>query len=263
MSAGPRLRDLAIGAVAGLTGGLFGVGGGIVLIPLLTGWAGLSQHRAHGTSLAAIAGTAIAGIVSYAIADSVAWDATLAVGLASVGTARLGARLAQRMSGPGLKRAFAIFLVAVAIRLLWQAPEPSAAGTLAGPWRWVGFVALGAAVGVLAAFFGVGGGILAVPAFTLLFGMSQQVAQGTSLGVILLAAPAGAWEHAKLGNVSWPQVLPLALGALVAAPVSAWIALGTPHEALARGFAVFVLATAGHAWWKAGRAGRPPAPETQ
>jgi len=59
VAAGPRLRDLAIGAVAGLTGGLFGVGGGIVLIPLLTGWAGLTQHRAHGTSLAAIAGTAM------------------------------------------------------------------------------------------------------------------------------------------------------------------------------------------------------------
>lgn len=263
MSAGPRLRDLTIGAVAGLTGGLFGVGGGIVLIPLLTGWAGLSQHRAHGTSLAAIAGTAVAGIVSYAIAGSIAWDATLAVGLASVGTARLGARLAQRLSGSGLKRAFAVFLVAVAIRMLWQVPEPDAAHALAGPARWAGFVALGAAIGVLAAFFGVGGGILAVPAFTLLFGMSQQVAQGTSLGVILLAAPAGAREHARHGNVDWGRVLPLALGALVAAPVSSWAALRTPHETLTRGFAVFVLATAAHAWWRAGRAVRPAVAESQ
>lgn len=263
MSAAPRLRDLTIGAVTGLTGGLFGVGGGIVLIPLLTGWAGLTQHRAHGTSLAAIAGTAIAGTVSYAIAGSVAWDAVLTVGLASIATAGLGARMAHRLSGPGLKRAFALFLVAVAVRLLWDAPEPSAAAALSGPLRWAGFVGLGGAIGVLAAFFGVGGGILAVPAFTLLFGMSQQVAQGTSLGVILLAAPAGAREHARLGNVAWPPVLPLALGALVAAPVSARIALGAPHEALARGFALFVLATAGHAWWRAGRADRPAAADPQ
>jgi uncharacterized membrane protein YfcA len=263
MSAGPRLRDLAIGAVAGLTGGLFGVGGGIVLIPLLTAWAGLSQHRAHGTSLAAIAGTAVAGILAYGLAGSIAWDATLVVGLSSVGTARIGARLAQRLSGPGLRRAFACFLLVVAARLLWEVPEPVAGGALSGAWRWVGFVILGGSIGVLAAFFGVGGGILAVPAFTLLFGMSQQVAQGTSLGVILLAAPAGAREHARLGNVAWPHVAPLALGALAAAPVSSWVALRTPHEALARGFAVFLVATAVHAWWRAGRATRPPVTNPQ
>jgi uncharacterized membrane protein YfcA len=109
----------------------------------------------------------------------------------------------------------------------------------------------------------VGGGVLAVPAFTLLFGMSQQVAQGTSLGVILMAAPAGAWEHSRVGNVAWRNVPLLALGAIVTAPVSSWLALRTPHETLARVFALFLVATAAHAWWRTGRAVRPPAAELQ
>lgn len=258
MSIGPRLRDLAIGAVAGLIGGLFGVGGGIVLIPLLTGWARLSQHRAHGTSLAAIAGTALAGIASYALAGHLAWDAVLGVGLASALAAPLGARLAQRLSGPGLQRAFAVFLLLVAVRMVWGTPEASGNPVLVGPARWVGFAGLGVGVGVLAAFFGVGGGVLAVPAFTLLFGMSQQLAQGTSLGVILLAAPSGARAHARMGNVDWRAVPLLALGAFATTPLTAWLALRTPHETLSRGFAVVLLATAARCWWQAGRAKRIP-----
>src|SRR5206468_689357 len=123
---------------AGLAGGLFGVGGGIVMVPVLTAFFGLTQHEAHGTSLAAVAATALAGIVVYGL------------------------------SGP--------------------------AGIAAA-------LAVGAAVGLLAGYMGVGGGIIAVPALTLLFGMNQQTAQGTSLALILGSAPFGAAEHARLGNV--------------------------------------------------------------
>ena len=111
---------------------------------------------------------------------------------------------------------------------------------------------------------GVGGGILAVPAFTLLLGMSQQLAQGTSLTVILAAAPAGAAEHARHGNVAWRLVPMLALGAVVGGPVASWLAQGLPHLLLARGFAVSLLINAAFTWIRANRvaaAGKRP-PET-
>ena len=94
MTGRERAVALLAGAAAGLAGGLFGVGGGIVLVPLLTGALRLTQHQAHGTSLAAIGATAVAALAVYGAHGQVAWGTAVLVGLASVATARLGARLA-------------------------------------------------------------------------------------------------------------------------------------------------------------------------
>ena len=76
---------------AGLAGGLFGVGGGIVMVPVLTAFFGLTQHQAHGTSLAAVAATALAGIVVYGLAGHVAWLPAALMAVSGALTARLGA----------------------------------------------------------------------------------------------------------------------------------------------------------------------------
>jgi hypothetical protein len=247
---------LLTGVVAGLAGGLFGVGGGIVLVPVLTGVFRLSQHQAHGTSLAAIGATAIAALFVYWAHGNVVWATAVPVGLASMLTAHYGARLAAHTSKRALTRAFAVFLVLVALRLLWKAPaaaSPPFHGTLATV---VFELLLGAAVGVLAGFMGVGGGILAVPAFALVLGMSQQAAQGTSLAVILLTAPAGALEHHRHGNVTGRLVPWLALGAAAGGPAASWLAQGLPQALLARAFAVFLLANVLRLWHGAGLGGR-------
>jgi uncharacterized membrane protein YfcA len=244
VDAGGRLRGLLAGFIAGIAGGLFGVGGGIVLIPLLTGWFRTSQHEAHGTSLAAIGATALASVVVYGVHSHVAWGTALTVGIASAFSARLGARAAARTSARGLTTAFAILLVVVALRLLWNPAVPTAPAARELPWEIALDLLVGLAVGMLAGFMGVGGGLLAVPAFTLLMGMPQQLAQGTSLAVILIAAPAGAIEHARHGNLVWRLVPALAVGAALGAVVSSWWVQGLPHSLLARAFALFLLANA-------------------
>jgi hypothetical protein len=256
MSPGERLRGALAGFVAGLAGGLFGVGGGILLVPVLTGFFGLTQHQAHGTSLAAIGATAIAGLAVYAWHGHVAWVTGAIMAVTSMLCARLGARFAARMSHAGLTRAFAVFLVVVAVRLLWRAPAGGGAPLLAGASGAAVALGVGAAVGLLAGFMGVGGGILAVPALTLLFGASQQTAQGTSLALILVTAPVGAIEHHRHGNVNMRLVPMLALGAVLGAPIAAVLALRLPQAVLARGFAVFLLANAAHTWFRAARTGR-------
>lgn len=245
------------GFVAGFAGGLFGVGGGIVLVPLLTSrFFRLTQHQAHGTSLAAIGATAIAGLAVYGTMGNVAWWPALLMSVASVLFARLGARLAARTSRRGLTLAFAALLLAVAIRILWRAPEGSHEHAVVG---WLGVVAalgVGATAGLLAGFMGVGGGAVAVPALTILFGMTQQLAQGTSLALILVTAPFGALEHHRLGNVV-PRLLPgLAIGALLGAPLASLLAQRLPQAPLARGFAVFLIANAARMAWIAWRAPR-------
>jgi uncharacterized protein len=256
MTAGGRLRGTLAGFVAGLAGGLFGVGGGILLVPMLTGFFALTQHRAHGTSLAAVGATAIAGLVVYAAHGSVAWTTGAIMALTSVLCARAGARLAARTSHAGLTRAFAVFLLLVAVRLLWRAPAGTGAPALAGAAGAAATLGVGAAVGLLAGFLGVGGGILAVPALTLLFGASQQTAQGTSLALILVTAPAGAMEHHRHGNVDLALVPFLALGAVIGAPLASAVALQLPQAVLARGFAIFLVANAVQTWIRASRTAR-------
>jgi len=245
------------GFTAGLAGGLFGVGGGILLVPMLTAFFALSQHQAHGTSLAVIGATALSGLVVYGLAGHVAWLPAALMSVASVFTARFGARLAARTSRERLTLAFAVFLLLVAVRLLWRAPAGTAEHALTGPVGMAASLGVGAAVGLLAGFMGVGGGIIAVPALALLFGMPQQTAQGTSLAIILVTAPFGALEHDRHGNVARRLLPGLAIGALIGAPLASLVAQRLPQAALAKGFAMFLFANVARMLWAGSR--RKPA----
>ena len=245
MTSHERAISLLGGAGAGAFGGLFGVGGGIFLVPVIAGPLGRTQHEAHGTSLAAISATALAGMVTYGLHGQVDWLTAALAGPSCMLMARVGARIASRMSTRNLKLAFAALLVVVAVRLLWKADAGQAPFEHAAlPVRVVFGLVLGAGVGLLAGVMGVGGGVIAVPAFTLLLGMSQQQAQGTSLALILLAAPVGALEHARRGNVVGPLAVWLGLGSVVGVLLAASLVQSAPGPLLTRGFAVFLLATA-------------------
>ena len=262
MTARDRLRGLAAGALTGITGGLFGVGGGLVLIPMLTAFFRLTQHQAHGTSLAVIGATALAAIVVYGSHANIVWPTAALVAMGSLVTAPLGARWAARLPARRLRRAFAVFLALVAVRLLWQAPPVADHPALQGAAWVLACLGLGLVAGTLAGLMGVGGGMLVVPALTLLFGFTQQSAQGTSLAIMLATAPSAAIEHSRHGNVMWRLVPMLAIGAALGAPLASWFAQGLPHAWLVRGFALFILATAIHTWTRTGAAGDPAAVAT-
>lgn len=109
---------LLIGVCGGMASGLLGVGGGIVMVPMLVGLLRVSQHQAHGTSLGIISVVAIAGLVPYLARGD--WDwvvlAELAAG-AAVGVS-LGTRVMVGLSAALLRALFALLLIAVAIRLI-------------------------------------------------------------------------------------------------------------------------------------------------
>ena len=112
------LKLIAIGLVAGLFSALFGVGGGIVIVPLLILAAGFEDKLATGTSLAAIGITALAGTIFYAFEGHVDVAHAALVGLPAAGGAVAGTVVQQRTSARGLSLAFAALLVALAIWLL-------------------------------------------------------------------------------------------------------------------------------------------------
>jgi len=108
-----------VGVIAGTMSGLFGVGGGVVMVPLLVMFFAAEQHTAQGTSLAAMIPVAIAGVVRYASKGQVDW--TSAVGLAIGGIAGaylVGAPVAQALKGPHLQKLFGVLMILVGLRML-------------------------------------------------------------------------------------------------------------------------------------------------
>lgn len=115
---GLDVRLIAIGAAGGLLSGLLGVGGGIVMVPLLVLRAGYSQKDAHAVSLGAIIPISIAGVATYGIAGKVhLWEA-IALAVGSIGGARIGAGALANIDDRRLKLVFGLFLGAVAILML-------------------------------------------------------------------------------------------------------------------------------------------------
>jgi uncharacterized membrane protein YfcA len=114
-----RFTRLAlIGTLAGVFSALFGVGGGIVIVPLLVLWLGYGEHEATGTSLAAIAVIAVLGAIVQGAYGNVDVGKGVLVGVPAVGGVLAGTSLQQRLSGRMVSLLFAALLVAVAIDLL-------------------------------------------------------------------------------------------------------------------------------------------------
>jgi uncharacterized protein len=109
-----------LGGVAGVLAGMFGVGGGILFVPVLVAL-GLSQHSATGTSLLAILPTVIAGTRRQARYGNVSWRAAAVIGVASIGAAQGGAFLADSLSGKTLRLLFSVLLVFVAVQIALRA----------------------------------------------------------------------------------------------------------------------------------------------
>jgi len=174
---GPRAYTafIGIGLLAGLLSGLFGVGGGTVIVPLLVLLLHFDQRLAAGTSLAAIVPTASVGVISYATTGSVAWIPAIILAAGAVVGAQIGTRLLPRISQTALRWGFVGFLVVVIVSLFLVIPSRDAAFELT--WlTGIALVGVGIGTGILAGLIGVGGGVIVVPVLMLAFGTSDLVA---------------------------------------------------------------------------------------
>jgi uncharacterized membrane protein YfcA len=109
---------IATGAIAGLLAGFLGIGGGILLVPMMVGLLGLTQHKAHGTSLAIIIPIAIISAIVYALRHQVDWILVAAIGSASVIGVIIGAKLMMKVPAHRLRQLFGIYTIAIATLLL-------------------------------------------------------------------------------------------------------------------------------------------------
>ena len=213
---------LLAGALAGFLAGLFGVGGGLLIVPGLVVAAHMSQRLAHGTSLAAVAPIAVASAATYAAHGNVDWPVVAWLTVGGVAGAIAGTHLLDVLPHRTLALLFATVLLVSAVRLFLATdavgrPSLSPAGA-------VGLVGIGLVAGALAGLLGVGGGVVIVPALVVLFGVPPVVAKGTSAAVIVPTAVIGTWRNRRRGNadlraaaiVGGAGVVTAALGGIVA-----------------------------------------------
>lgn len=236
-----------LGAAAGFLGGLFGVGGGIIMVPGMVLLFAVAQSRAHATSVTAIVASSTAAMIPMALDGRVHWGAAGLILTGSVLGAFAGARLVDRLSDLWLARAFLILQIAAAVRMLLPGGDGADGGTAAsvtlGPSA-VGLVGIGLGAGVLAAMLGIGGGIVFVPAMVTLYAFPQHVAQATSLAAMVPTMVIAAATHARAKRVDWALAVTLGAGGLLGGVFGALTALEISAPILRRLFAALLVVVA-------------------
>lgn len=250
--AGQLLQMLALGATLGFMGGMFGIGGGIIAIPFLVLAFGMEQALAQGTSLAMMVPILLLGWWRYSRHHPLSWRLSLPIGMLAAITTVLVARLATSLHPAALRSVFAVFLLLLALRMLSQrhaaapiAPQPRCSLRLL---PLVGLIG-GACMGLL----GVGGGLVATPIFTGLFGQRQTAAQSLSLALVTPCSVVALMTYASAGHVQWAIGLPMAAGGLLTVSAGVALAHRLPERRVKRAFAWMILLTASwlllKAWW--------------
>lgn len=232
-----------IGVGAGLLSGLLGVGGGIVLVPLMIAVVGFDQHRAHATSLAAISIISLSGMIGFAVSGDVVWWLGLVVAAGAVAGSTIGANTMGRLSPRLLRGIFVVVLVVAGVRMLIGADPTAGAGVDGALEIGIG-LAIGLVSGFAGAVAGIGGGVVIVPGLVFLLGLAQTAAAGTSLMVIVFTAVAATRVNWRARRVVLREALLMGLAGAVSAQLGAFVALRIDESLLTRIFGVFALVVA-------------------
>ena len=213
---------IVVGMLVGVLSGMFGIGGGTVIVPALV-WLGLSQRNAAATSTLAIVPTSISGVVSYANGGHVDWLAAVLLFCGMFVGGQIGSWLLSRLPELVLRWIFVAFLVFVVINQVSFVPSRDHQITMTVATG-VCMVLLGVVIGMLAGLLGIGGGALAVPALSILFGASDLIARGTSLLAMFPNSITTSVANMKRNLVHVKAALIIGLVAAVTAPLGTWIA---------------------------------------
>ena len=214
------------------------------MVPLLLWWARIDQRRAQATSLLAIAPAAFIGTASYAIGGVFPVFPALIVALGATAGAQWGAFLLRRLSLPWLRWSFIAFVAAMSVTVMLTIPNRDVHIELSLLVA-MGLLIVGVVMGVSAGLFGIGGGIIAIPALMVLFGVGDWEAKGISLIAMAPAALSGSVSHLRHHSAQLRDGLWVAAGALVSTPMGSVGAFAISESAANLIFGGFGLAIAG------------------
>jgi uncharacterized protein len=252
---------IGAGCVVGFLAGMFGIGGGLLIVPFLVfsySYSGIppsvQTHLAIGTSLFIVIFTSLMSAFQHHKQHNVYWPAVFAIGLSSALTAFGTARLAAGLSGRHLRVVFALVVITAGIRMLTESEAESQKKLrlLSKPGT-PGLIGIGLASGVVSALAGVGGGVITIPMMYYFVKMPLKLTIGTSSAAVIITAffsvagyilsgmgRAGLPEW-SLGFVDLQRGFALIIGTLFLAKAGAYVSFRTPPYHLRIMFALFII----------------------
>ena len=238
-----------LGMTTGFMSGLFGIGGGILMVPGLIFLAKFDSRRAHATSLAAMLPMAVSGVVTYTANDNVDWPVVGWLSLGSVFGALVGTTLLTKLSRRALAIAFSVPLVIAAVRLLFEISGDGRADLTVVTALLI--TAIGVVTASVATLLGIGGGIMLVPILTVGFGIPSVISKGSALAVILPTSLVGTVRNRSNALVDFRAASTLGLTGVVMAPVGATVSNSISAQASNSLFAILVFVVTARMLWQA------------
>lgn len=243
----PSLVDLsvlmALGAALGLFGGLFGIGGGIIAVPVLALGFGMSQALAQGTSLSMMVPILIAGLWKYSRKHPIPLRSAVYAALLASLTTYFVAEFATDLDQDTLRDIFASFLLLLGIQMGWKrSGRFTEKPTCVVSPKWMPLVGCfgGGSMGLL----GVGGGLVATPMLIYIFGQRQALAQSISMALVTPCAIVALLTYNAADAVDWSVGVPLALGGLVTVSRGVSLAQSLPEKKMRSLFSGMLVLTA-------------------
>lgn len=237
------LLALCLGAGLGFFGGLFGIGGGIIAIPLMVLGFGMDQPLAQGTALVLMVPNLLIACWRYTQRHPVGWPSALAIALpATLTTWGVAHFAAARLDPAVLRLLFSVFMALLAIRLLCHGRRASLGSAASLDVRVLPLVGLigGGSMGLL----GIGGGLLSTPLLVGWLKQRQTVAQSLSLALVAPSSAVALATYAGAGRVDWALGLPMALGGLFTVSAGVALAHRLPERQMRQAFAWMMVVTA-------------------
>jgi uncharacterized membrane protein YfcA len=237
---------LGLGAALGFFGGVFGIGGGIIAIPLLVLAFGMDQAVAQGTALVMMAPNLLIAWWRYNQRHPVALRTALQIVVLASLTTWGVAHLATGLNPTVLRTVFSIFLLLLALHLLrhLRAARPTQDIDTGSRFNLRLMPLVGMVGGSSMGLLGIGGGLLATPLFTGWFGQRQTVAQSLSLALVAPSSLIALMTYSNARQVDWSIGLPLAIGGLFTVSAGVAFAHRLPERRMRTAFACMLLCTA-------------------
>lgn len=214
---------VGVGLAAGLLSGLFGIGGGTIIVPALALWLGMPHRISAGTSVAAVLPVAVVGAISYAVQGNVDWVAAIALAIGITVGAPLGSRLLAKLPLGVIQWGFILFMACITVSLWIVIPQRDAQID-DGPLTIALLVFTGFAIGVISGPLGVGGGVILVPVLMLFFGSNDLDARGSSLLMMVPGSLMATFANMRRQNVDLRAALIVGLTASACVPFSSILA---------------------------------------
>lgn len=238
-----QLWLVPLGFAAGMLGSMIGLGGGIIIVPVLT-FLGFSPTAAASNSLFAALGNAIASVISYSKQKRIEYSLGIKLGLLSVPGTVLGALISSDVTPGIFQMLFGLVLIASAAYIFLRRKLQSKEKKLSIQMI---IFAVGASffAGIISSFFGIGGGIVFVPLMVVGMGMAMKRAAPTSQLVLLFASMSGVITHSLLGHPDFTQAGFLAIGSFAGGLVGARLSIEIKERYLQILVSVVILIAAG------------------